>query len=366
MIDAQVDLAEITGSETFLHVSRGELSLVLQVPGVQALPAGGPLPGLPRPRPAVRLRRRRRAAVRARRPPGIKQGMAQIELVDLAHAYRPRPRGPADFALREVSLTWEDGGAYALLGPSGCGKTTLLNIVSGLIRPTRGQVRFDGRDVTALPPEARNIAQVFQFPVVYDTMTVFANLAFPLRNSGWSAADAGKRVEEVADLLELTPELGRRARQLGPDAKQKISLGRGAGAPRRGGAAARRAAHRHRPGVKWLLRRKLKQIHQQLAISLIYVTHDQTEALTFADRVVVMSEGEVVQAGTARELYEAPAHTFVGHFIGNPGMNFLPCTLRDGQAEIEAGPGALAPRRRQPGRRRAGPTASASGPSGWR
>ena len=103
-----------------------------------------------------------------------------------------------------MTLAWEDGGAYALLGPSGCGKTTLLNIVSGLLRPTRGPVLFDGRDVTALPPEARNIAQVFQFPVVYDTMTVFDNLAFPLRNGGRArAAETRRRVEEIADLLEL-------------------------------------------------------------------------------------------------------------------------------------------------------------------
>jgi glycerol transport system ATP-binding protein len=261
--------------------------------------------------------------------------MARIELHDLAHTYRPRPGAPGDYALRTLNVTLEDGGAYALLGPSGCGKTTLLNIVSGLLRPTRGQVLFDGRDVTALPPEARNIAQVFQFPVVYDTMTVFDNLAFPLRNGGWKGADTRRRVEEVADLLELTPDLGKRASRLTADAKQKISLGRGLVRPDVAALLLDEPLTVIDPRLKWLLRRKLKQIHQQLAVSLVYVTHDQTEALTFADQVVVMTDGEVVQTGTPQELFEAPAHTFVGHFIGNPGMNFLPCAIRDGAAELE-------------------------------
>ncbi|MGH8237298.1 MAG: ATP-binding cassette domain-containing protein, partial [Steroidobacteraceae bacterium] len=147
--------------------------------------------------------------------------MARIDLQDVGHRY---PGGGDSWALRPMTMTWKDGGAYALLGPSGCGKTTLLNIISGLIAPTRGKVLFDGRDVTALPPEARNIAQVFQFPVVYDTMTVFDNLAFPLRNRRWDSKRLRQRVEEVAEILELTADLGRRARALSADQKQKISL----------------------------------------------------------------------------------------------------------------------------------------------
>ena len=108
--------------------------------------------------------------------------MARIELRGVAHAYGPPPASEEGYALRPLELVWEDGGAYALLGPSGCGKTTLLNIISGLLRPLRGQVLIDGVDVTAEPPQRRNIAQVFQFPVIYDTMSVFENLAFPLRN----------------------------------------------------------------------------------------------------------------------------------------------------------------------------------------
>jgi len=113
--------------------------------------------------------------------------MARIDL-DLAHAYRPNPQRDEDYALLPLKMTFDDGGAYALLGPSGCGKTTLLNIVSGLVKPSQGSVRFDGVDVTARTPQQRNIAQVFQFPVIYDTMTVAGNLAFPLRNRGMDRA----------------------------------------------------------------------------------------------------------------------------------------------------------------------------------
>jgi glycerol transport system ATP-binding protein len=257
--------------------------------------------------------------------------VARIDLEDVGHRYT----GAGDsWALRPMTMTWKDGGAYALLGPSGCGKTTLLNIISGLITPTRGKVSFDGRDVTALPPEARNIAQVFQFPVVYDTMTVFDNLAFPLRNRGWDKPRLQKRVKEVAGILELQADLGRRARALSADQKQKISLGRGLVRPDVAAVLFDEPLTVIDPHLKWLLRRKLKQIHQQLKLSLIYVTHDQTEALTFADQVVVMSQGEIVQIGTPEELFETPAHRFVGHFIGSPGMNFLACEWHAGAATI--------------------------------
>jgi glycerol transport system ATP-binding protein len=231
-------------------------------------------------------------------------------------------------------MTWEDGGAYALLGPSGCGKTTLLNIISGLVRPTTGRVLFDGRDVTPLDPQQRNIAQVFQFPVIYDTMTVAENLAFPLRNRGWSTAETRKRVEEIAEILELTANLKRRASGLSADAKQKISMGRGLVRPDVAAVLFDEPLTTIDQHLKWTLRRKLKQIHAQLKLSLIYVTHDQVEAMTFADQVVVMYGGEVVQMGSPQELFEHPAHTFVGFFVGSPGMNLMPCSVEGGDAVI--------------------------------
>jgi len=261
--------------------------------------------------------------------------MARIDL-DLAHAYRPNPQSDEDYALMPLKMTFEDGGAYALLGPSGCGKTTLLNIVSGLVKPSQGTVKYDGRDVTALTPQARNIAQVFQFPVIYDTMTVAENLAFPLRNRGVDAQRIQQRVGRIAEMLELSGQLDVRAAGLAADAKQKISLGRGLVREDVSAVLFDEPLTVIDPHLKWQLRRKLKQIHHELRLTLIYVTHDQVEALTFADQVMVMTRGRAVQIGSASELFERPQHTFVGHFIGSPGMNFLP-VRREGDALLVAG-----------------------------
>ena len=252
--------------------------------------------------------------------------MARIDL-DLAHAYRPDPKEDADYALLPLQMSFEDGGAYALLGPSGCGKTTMLNIVSGLLKPSHGTVKFDGRDVTTLTPQQRNIAQVFQFPVIYDTMTVAENLAFPLRNRGVAPDRIRARVGKIAEMLELNGQLDQRASGLSADAKQKISLGRGLVREDVSAVLFDEPLTVIDPHLKWQLRRKLKQIHHELKLTLVYVTHDQVEALTFADRVVVMTRGRAVQVGTAGELFERPSPRFVGHFIGSPGMNFLPAML---------------------------------------
>src|SRR3990167_4327656 len=136
--------------------------------------------------------------------------MARIEL-DLAHAYKRDPQQDSDYALLPLKMTFDDGGAYALLGPSGCGKTTLLNIMSGLVTPSQGSVLFDGKDVTKASPQQRNIAQVFQFPVIYDNMTVAENLAFPLRNRKMPADQIKKRVGEIAEMLEMSGQLNQRA-----------------------------------------------------------------------------------------------------------------------------------------------------------
>ncbi len=249
--------------------------------------------------------------------------MARIDL-DLAHAYKPNPQRDEDYALLPLKMSFDDGGAYALLGPSGCGKTTLLNIVSGLVTPSQGSVKYDGIDVTARTPQQRNIAQVFQFPVIYDTMTVAENLAFPLRNRGVSADRIKQRVGAIAEMLEMSQQLDLRAAGLAADAKQKISLGRGLVREDVSAVLFDEPLTVIDPHLKWQLRRKLKQIHHELRLTLIYVTHDQVEALTFADQIVVMTRGRAVQIGSASDLFERPAHAFVGHFIGSPGMNFLP------------------------------------------
>ncbi|UDL93406.1 ABC transporter ATP-binding protein [Lichenihabitans sp. PAMC28606] len=250
--------------------------------------------------------------------------MAQITLDGIGHAYGGGPaRSDKDYALKPLHHVWEAGKAYALLGPSGCGKTTLLNIISGLVIPSEGRLLFGDRDVTRLPTEQRNIAQVFQFPVIYDTMTVAENLAFPLKNRKVPKAKIDARVQEIAAMLDLTSDLKRRARGLTADAKQKISLGRGLVRSDVSAVLFDEPLTVIDPALKWELRSKLKEVHRALDLLMIYVTHDQTEALTFADQVVVMNEGRAVQIGTPSDLFERPAHTFVGYFIGSPGMNFL-------------------------------------------
>lgn len=244
--------------------------------------------------------------------------MANIELSELAHSYDGKT-----FALEALNHTWKQGGAYALLGPSGCGKSTLLNIISGLISPSQGEVRFDLQRVNEHSPQQRNIAQVFQFPVVYDAMTVRENLAFPLKNMKADKALIQHKVNEIAQLLDIEPILDKKAKNLSADDKQKISMGRGLVREDVSAILFDEPLTVIDPHLKWKLRRKLKEIHEKLDITMIYVTHDQLEAATFADEIAVMYQGKIVQFGTPQSLFERPNHTFVGYFIGSPGMNFL-------------------------------------------
>ena len=260
--------------------------------------------------------------------------MARINIDHIRHSYLPNPRSDADFALKEINHTFEDGSAYALLGPSGCGKTTLLNIISGLLHPSHGRLLFGGRDVTNLSTQERNIAQVFQFPVIYDTMTVYDNLAFPLRNRGVPEAEVDRKVRETLEMIDLSDWADRRARGLTADQKQKISLGRGLVRSDVNAILFDEPLTVIDPHMKWVLRSQLKLLHRRFGYTMVYVTHDQTEALTFAERVVVMYDGEIVQIGTPAELFERPRHTFVGYFIGSPGMNVLPVSVEGRTARL--------------------------------
>jgi len=259
--------------------------------------------------------------------------MARITLDGISHRYDTRSQSAA---LKRLNHVWQHGRAYALLGPSGCGKTTLLNIISGLIMPSEGRVLFDEKDVTQLPTERRNIAQVFQFPVIYDTMSVAENLAFPLKNRGIDRRAVKARVAEVADLLGLTRDLSRRARNLTAEAKQRVSLGRGLVRSDVAAILFDEPLTVIDPSLKWQLRSKLKAVHRALDLLMIYVTHDQVEALTFADEVVVMKDGSVLQVATPTRLFEQPEHTFVGYFIGSPGMNLVAAEV-DGHVAHVAG-----------------------------
>jgi len=260
--------------------------------------------------------------------------MAKITLDNLAHSYYPKPKGEDDFALKELNHDWADGEAYALLGSSGCGKSTLLNIISGLLHPSQGRLLFDGIDVTHASTADRNIAQVFQFPVVYDTMTVRNNLAFPLKNRGADPKYIAERVQQIGQMIGMEAELDKRASGLTADAKQKISLGRGMVREDVNALLFDEPLTVIDPHMKWELRTQLKSLHHEFGHTMIYVTHDQTEALTFADKVVVMYDGRVVQIGTPQELFERPQHTFVGYFIGSPGMNVISADITGKVANV--------------------------------
>jgi glycerol transport system ATP-binding protein len=252
--------------------------------------------------------------------------MATIELVDVAHAYMP-----GKYAVKDINLKWEHGINSALLGPSGCGKTTLLKIISGLLQPTEGHVLLNGQEVNSKSPKERNIAQVFQFPVVYETLNVYDNLAFPLRNRKTPESVVKSRVHEIADLIGLSDKLQYNAVELGAAEKQLIALGRGVIREDLAAILLDEPLTVIDPRQKWYLRRKLKQLQQHFQITMIYVTHDQHEALTFADQVTVMDLGVILQTGTPQELHDQPQAPFVGYFIGSPGMNIFDAKLSGNQ-----------------------------------
>lgn len=257
--------------------------------------------------------------------------MAEIVLDNVAHSYD----GGNTYALKKIDMTWEDGKAYALLGPSGCGKTTLLNIMSGIVKPSQGRIYIDGVDITDKPTEDRNIAQVFQFPVLYDTMSVRKNLEFPLKNRKIAPDVIEKRVAEIAELLGLEDDLDIRPGKLRSDLQQIVSLGRGLVRSDVAAILFDEPLTVIDQNFKWTLRNRLKRLHLQTGVTLVYVTHDQTEALTFADKVLLMNAGEVVQTGSSEDLFLEPSHEFAGYFIGSPGMNFLDVRVKDSAVTFE-------------------------------
>lgn len=269
--------------------------------------------------------------------------MAEIEARDIRHVY---DQGTEDetVAIEHVDLTLEDGTANALLGPSGCGKTTLLQIISGLLTPTKGSVLIDGEDVTDKPPAERDIAQVFQFPVIYDSMDVYGNLAFPLRNGGVPEAEIEDRVHRIAELLELTDILHDNPSTLGPELNQLVALGRGIIRADTSAILFDEPMTDVEPSRKLTIRRRVKEAQQEFNTTALYVTHDQHEALTFAEKVAIMKDGRLVQYDTGENLYRNPVNTFIGHFIGSPGMNLLDCSLakQNGAAYAQLGPHSIA------------------------
>jgi glycerol transport system ATP-binding protein len=248
--------------------------------------------------------------------------MARIDLKNLSCSYD----GGKTYALRDINITIEKDGRYSLLGPSGCGKTTLLKIIAGLL-PYEGEVFFDGKNMREVPIEQRDIAMVFQSPVVYP-MTVFNNLMFPLRREKITHQERVQKVRVISELLALDPILDAAAHKLGPADMQTVALGRALikdakilllDEPLTSIEAEKRL----------ILRTKIKRIQEEEQKIFIYVTHDQTEALTLSDKIAVMKDARIIQFSTKEEIYDKPSHLFVGYFMGSPGMNILDGEWKD-------------------------------------
>ncbi len=246
--------------------------------------------------------------------------MARIDLNAISKAFGTTP------VLRQVELAVEDGEFVVLVGPSGCGKSTLLRILAGLEEVDQGDVLIDGRRANDLPPARRGIAMVFQSYALYPHMSVRDNMAFGLRLAGKSRAEVDEKVAAAAGLLEIEPLLDRRPKMLSGGQRQRVAIGR---------------AIVREPSVflfdeplsnldaelRVRMRYEFARLHQRLKTTTVYVTHDQVEAMTLADRIAILDRGEVVQFGSAEELYEQPATLFVAGFIGSPKMNFVPVTI---------------------------------------
>ncbi|MGQ9623279.1 MAG: ABC transporter ATP-binding protein [Candidatus Caldatribacteriaceae bacterium] len=231
-------------------------------------------------------------------------------------------------AVRGISFEVQEGEFAVLLGPSGCGKTTTLRCIAGLELPDSGKIYFDGDDVTPLSPAARNIAFVFQLYALYPHLTAYDNIAFPLRAEGLPTAEVEKRVDEVVKLLQIEDVLRLKPRKLTSGQKQRVALAR---------------AIVRRPRVflldeplsnidaklREVTRAELKKLQKSIKATTIYVTHDQVEAMTMADKIVVMNFGDIQQIGTPHEVYHYPANLFVARFIGSPGMNFIPGEIEE-------------------------------------
>ena len=224
--------------------------------------------------------------------------------------------------IQPINLTIEDGEFVVFVGPSGCGKSTLLRIIAGLEDVTSGEIRVDGRDVTGIPPAKRGLAMVFQSYALYPHMTVRKNIAFPLRMSGIDQNEQNKRIENVASVLNLTDYLDRKPSQLSGGQRQRVAIGRAIvreptaflfDEPLSNLDAALRVG----------MRVEISELHNRLETTMIYVTHDQIEAMTMADKIVVLQSGKIEQVGSPLDLYHAPENLFVAGFIGSPKMNFF-------------------------------------------
>jgi multiple sugar transport system ATP-binding protein len=257
-------------------------------------------------------------AAKASAAPSNKQGavMSSIAFVAISKRY-----GDTE-AVKRLDLSCPEGEMLALLGPSGCGKSTTLKMVAGIEQVSSGQIYFGEREVSRLTPGQRNIAMVFEDYALYPQMTVWENVAFPLKVRGMSAQQASQRIEEVLQLLGLRPLADRNVRHLSGGAQQRVAIGRALVRDPEVLLFDEPLSHLD-ADQKVKLRGEIKRLQKLRKVTSILVTHDQTEAIAMADRVAVMNHGELQQVGAPQDIYERPANLFVANFIGEPPMNLL-------------------------------------------
>jgi multiple sugar transport system ATP-binding protein len=244
------------------------------------------------------------------------------------------------YVIHDVNVEIADGEFVVLVGPSGCGKSTLLRMIAGLEHISGGEIRISDRVVNNLPPKERDTAMVFQNYALYPHMTVAANMGFSMRLRGAGTAEIAERVNKAADILGLTPYLDRYPRQLSGGQRQRVAMGR---------AIVRdpkvflfdEPLSNLDAKLRVQMRTEIKALHQRLKTTTVYVTHDQIEAMTMADKIVVMHDGRVEQIGAPLDLYDRPGNLFVAGFIGSPAMNFFPGTIRHNGSVGFEGPGGL-------------------------
>ncbi|MGX1771764.1 ABC transporter ATP-binding protein [Nocardia brasiliensis] len=256
--------------------------------------------------------------------------MATVQFESVTHLYPGAPTPAVD----SLDIDIADGEFIVLVGPSGCGKSTSLRMLAGLESVEDGRILIGGKDVTGLPPRARDVAMVFQSYALYPNMTVAQNMGFALRNAGMNKADTLVRVQEAAKMLELEHLLDRKPAKLSGGQRQRVAMGR---------------AIVRRPQVFCMdeplsnldaklrvsTRSQIAALQKRLGTTTVYVTHDQVEAMTMGDRVAVLLDGKLQQIAAPRELYDNPVNTFVAGFIGSPGMNLLEAPVRDGAAVLD-------------------------------
>ncbi len=232
--------------------------------------------------------------------------------------------------IKGVDLAIEDGEFVVFIGPSGCGKSTLLRIIAGLEDASEGSVIINDNDVTGNLPSERGLAMVFQSYALYPHMDVGENIGFALKTAGMPRTEIKKRVDEVAGILKLESLLSRMPKQLSGGQRQRVAIGR-AIVREPVGFLFDEPLSNLDAALRVNMRLEISRLHAQLGITTIYVTHDQIEAMTLADRIIVLDEGRVIQAGSPRELYNNPNSRFVAEFIGSPKMNLLPCMEKSGR-----------------------------------